>query len=161
MEVNVENIMQEIREQIKADGHDDSKLSFEDISPNSSKLGTEITSYNEEAMVKACADMNIHYEVSVWHPLNSTKTVIGPCVTFGKKVMRKLTRFFVQAIVEDQNCFNMHITRSMNQVRNYLVQKELLIKEFDKQIDELLVKQAELNDRLTKLEKENVELMKE
>ena len=161
MEVNVESIMQEIREQIKTSGLNNSKLSFEDISPHTKSLGTEITSYDEETMVKTCAEMNMHYEVSVWHPINSTRPVIGPCLTFGKKVMRKLTRFFVQAIVEDQNRFNMHITRSMNQARNYLIQKEQLITEFDKQIDELLVKQAALNDKLIKLEKENAELKKE
>ena len=161
MEVNVESIMEEIRTKIEEEGLDASKLSFEDISPDSEDLGTDIGDYNKEELLSACTYLNHHYEVSVWHPINSARPVIGAFVTFGKKVIRKLTRFFIQAIVEDQNHFNMHATRSMNQVRNYIIQKDRMIEESDRLIDEILVRQAELNDRLSKLEEDNKELRKE
>lgn len=157
-EVNVESIMEEIRAKIKEEGLDASKLSFEDIFMQSEELGTDIGDYRKEELISSCTYMNNHYEVSVWHPINSVQPVLGSFITFGKKVMRKLTRFFIQPIVEDQDHFNMHATRSMNQVRNYLIQKDKLLEESDKLIDEMLVKQAELNDRLSKLEKENEEL---
>lgn len=161
MEVNVENIMEEIRNKIKEEGLDASKLSFEDISPQSEDLGTDISNYNKDELISSCTYMNHHYEISVWHPLNSVRPFIGALITFGKKVMRKLIRFFIQPIVEDQNHFNMHATRSMNQIRNYLIQKDNIIEESDKLIDEILVKQALLSDRLEMLEKDNKELRKE
>lgn len=161
MEVNVESIMDEIREKIKEEGLDASRLSFEDTSPKSEDLGSDINDFSKKDLINSCTYMNHHYEVSVWHPLNSSRPIVGSVLTFGKKVMRKLTRFFIQPIVEDQNHFNMHATRSMNQVRNFLIQKDNIIEESDKLIDEILVKQAQLNDRLEKLEKENAELRKD
>lgn len=161
MEVNVENIMKEIRAQIKEDGLDASKLSFEDIIPQNEDFGTDIGDYSRDALINSCTYMNHHYDISVWHPINSARPIIGTFITFGKKVLRKLTRFFIQPIVEDQNHFNMHVTRSMNQVRNYLIQKDNFLAESDKLIDEILVKQSELNDRISRLEKENEQLKKE
>lgn len=159
-EVNVEKIMEEIRNKIRAKGLDASQLTFEDISPEKEDLGSEISDYSQDELIRACQYLNHHYEVSVWHPLSSARPVIGKLFTFGKKVMRKLTRFFIQPIVEDQNRVNMHAVRSLNQLRNYLVRKDDRLAENDRMIDQILVRQAELNDRLKKLEEENGNLKK-
>lgn len=160
MEVNVEKIMEEIRAEIRARGLDASQLTFEEILPKKENSFSMTDDYNQDDLLQACEYLNHHYEVTVWHPLMSSRPLIGPVITFGKKVMRKLTRFFVQAIVEDQNSFNMHVTRSMNQIRNYVVHKNEKLEESDRMIDELLVRQSELNDRLKKLEEENADLKK-
>ena len=137
MEVNVENIMDEIREKIKEEGLDARKLSFEDIPPRSEDIGSDISDYSKDNLIKSCTYMNHHFEVSVWHPLYFSRPIVGPVH------------------------FNMHATRSMNQIRNYLIQKDNIIEESDKLIDEILVKQAQLSDRLAKLEQENAELRRD
>ena len=161
MDVNVESIMNEIRKKIKEEDLDARKLSFEDIPPKSEDLGSDISDYSKDNLISSCTYMNHHFEVSVWHQLYFSRPIVGSVITFGLKVMRRLTRFFIQPIVEDQNHFNMHVTRSMNQIRNYLIQKDNIIEESDKLIDEILVKQAQLSDRLAKLEQENAELRRD
>lgn len=158
MDVNVETIMNEIRQKIKEEGLNAVKLPFEDIPPKSGDLGSDIGDYNIDNLINSCTYMNNHFEVSIWHQLYFSRPFFRSVITFGIKVIRRLTRFFIQPIVEDQNNFNMHVTRSMNQIRNYLIQKDNFIEESDKLIDNILVKQAQLSDRLARLEKENVEL---
>lgn len=155
-QINVEEIMTEIRKGIIEKGEDESILSFED--PADVKIDDDSLQYEAKVLIKACEELSLHYELTVWHPINSTKPVFGSLITFSRKIMRKLTRFFIQPIVEDQSCFNQEAARGLNQIRNYLLEKEKLQKECDKRIDELLVKQAELNDRIKHLEEEQKQL---
>ena len=77
---------------------------------------------------------------------------------FFQKVMRKLTRFFVQPIVEDQNVFNMNCVRGMNQVRNYIYFDNDIISDRIEMIRQLARQTDKLEKRVTELEEKNKQL---
>ena len=53
MDVNVETIMNEIRQKIKEEGLNAGKLPFEDIPPKSGDLGSDIGDYNIDNLINS------------------------------------------------------------------------------------------------------------
>lgn len=111
--VDVEKIMQEIREEIKEKGLDKEILSFESGRPKQSDYMYD------------CFDMDFLLDsidkVNRTCLLQPNKPIIGnPISVLVKKTIRKLTRFYIAPIVCDQSEFNVYMTRAVNSFRYYI-----------------------------------------
>lgn len=84
---------------------------------------------------KAISEMRSYSYVHSYRPLNDTKIKV-----FLKKVVRKIVKFYVEPIVEEQNNFNASSEATITSLRN--TQKKLI-------------------KRIEKLENENKRLMKD
>lgn len=111
--VDIEKIMQEIREEIKKKGLDKEVLCFESGTPKQSGNIYDCFDYdffvdNIERMNRACL-------------LQPNKPITGnPISVLIKKTIRKLTRFYVVPIVTDQSEFNVYMTKVTNSLRYYI-----------------------------------------
>ncbi|MBE6841413.1 MAG: hypothetical protein IJP18_09115 [Oscillospiraceae bacterium] len=139
----IEDIMNEIREEIKRENYDSSMLSFEDIECDESLIDRNTAaSGNFEENYKY---LRAHCEV------NPNKQMPGGEVeVFVKKVIRKLMKFYIEPYSRDQNQLNVRYTQMLGALKeesdrtNDLMQKKLLM----------------LENKISKLEKENEELRK-
>lgn len=53
--------------------------------------------------------------------ITSHRKIIGKFIVFGKKIVRKFLRWYINPIVEDQNKFNGSVTRCINEIYNKFV----------------------------------------
>ena len=99
--INVEEIMEEIRRDIKEKGYTNDDVSFADVSADE-KYATPEHSFLLAHNVKA---LQINYNVNAYRPLVSTRP-LGGLIVFIRKVIRKLIKFYIEPIVFDQNDVN-------------------------------------------------------
>lgn len=165
MSVNIEKIMSDIRQEIKDKGYSYNMLSFSEV--------TEIVADNGDGVDLNEIENNMNYlnnsyNIVSYRPLTGNKLVI-----FVKRVIRKLTKFYVEPIVAAQNEFNAFNVRVLNALFKNIRQQSEEQSEMDK-INELMNKldtlelqlktvsadNDNLRKRITLLEKENSELKK-
>ncbi|MDD3028318.1 MAG: hypothetical protein PHI41_09790 [Erysipelotrichaceae bacterium] len=103
--IDVEEIMTQIREEIKEKGYQLSDLSFDDI-----ELSKDFHNDFEESYEENLKYLNSYFAVQSYLPL-----VGNPLFVFVKKVIRKLTFFYVNPISEQQTNFNLRLTRVINE----------------------------------------------
>ena len=93
--IDVERIMSDIRDEIKRSGRDKEQLSFEDPERLAASKGAS-------SDLKTAVDyISCNYEVQPYEPLGGNFIVV-----FVKRVIRKLTGFFLLPIVRQQNTLN-------------------------------------------------------
>lgn len=132
--IDIEEIMREIREDIRIKGYQNDLLSFDDVIIDTSAINTvkfDKVQFNEDLFTA-----NHEWEVQAYRPLHGSRIVV-----FFKKVIRKLTYFFIEPIVLAQDGFNASIVRMMNQMNCY-------IDERDKEIEDLKEEIKQLKSRL-------------
>lgn len=87
-------------------------------------------------------------------PITSHRKIIGRMIVFGKKVLRKLSRWYINPIIEQQNRFNAEITGALNELCNKIIvlerNSELLHAEINDSNERLLDLKNEHNQRLQK-----------
>lgn len=66
-------------------------------------------------------DANILSQTHYYRPIYSCRKWIGGFIVFGKKVARKLLKFLIEPVVEEQNQFNSAVVRTLNDIRNHHV----------------------------------------
>jgi len=81
--------------------------------------------------------LNEHWEVSAYRELYVSSGLKGKMFVFVKKVIRKLTKFYVEPIVNDQNQYNAGVTRSMNEMRRFIRETQQENQELKKRIEKL------------------------
>lgn len=111
--VDVEKIMQEIRDEIKQKGLDKELLSFEPVRSKNVSETYDCFDYdcfleNVDRINRTCL-------------LQPNKPIVGnPLIVLVKKTIRKFMRFYIAPIVCDQSEFNVHVTRATNSIRYYI-----------------------------------------
>lgn len=116
VKIDIEEIMQEIRDNIEKRGYSDEILSFRDVS--SEMMGeddgepfcmSDLKNYIYEA--------NCNCDVPYYAPIteSSVKKLI-------KKVMRKLMSFQIVPMSVQQNAFNVAVARSLASVQKYIME---------------------------------------
>ncbi len=132
-EINIEQIMEEIRQTIKDRGYDREPLSFEEVELSKPVLQS-LDSYDPDEFMHELDYLNHNWNNS-WHvPVNGT----NPVSVWVKKGIRKCTRFLLFPIVNFQNAYNASAIRCFNQIREYMAELE----EYKKKI-EMLEKELE------------------
>ena len=134
-EINIEEIMKEIRQNIKERGYDKEPLSFEDVTISEPVIQGE-GQFSMEEFVGELNYLNRNWNNS----LNATIESSNPVVVFVKKVIRKCTRFIVFPIVNFQNAYNVSNVRCLNQLKEAIILQEEYskkIEQLEKEIEEL------------------------
>lgn len=134
-EINVENIMQEIRDDIKRKGYTPDMLSFQDVDiPINEGYG-----YNYDELKSLVHQMDKQCIVAWYRELPG-----NPIVVFIKKVIRVLVAFIIIPISNEQNSFNGSTTRVIHQLMGYIDEQNEKIKTMEAHISVLEEKTAQL-----------------
>jgi len=137
--INIEEIMAEIKQSIKEQGLTVDMLSFEDVP------------YKKNAQSGSASEaldyVSTHYYIQPYKELRG-----NPVKVFIKKVIRKLTKFYVEPVVFEQNDFNANAVTVMKSLA------ESGSADLGGRVETLELANKELLIRLDKLERENAEL---
>ncbi len=124
--INTEEIMSEIRAEIKKKGYTDKILSFDDIGEfTDAQGGYNSQTFSFDELTFQVNQMNAQYNVAEYRIYpnvgvgNKVKALI-------KKLLRKPIRFYINPIVNDQNEFNASVVRAANQLRFYVAENQKL-----------------------------------
>lgn len=120
--IDIEKIMEEIRENIKKRNYDEDILNFEDIPGG---YYTEYKDFNLDRLQLNISNVNDSWQVPIYRHLHSDRGFIGNLKTFLKRAIRKVTKFYVIPFVEDQNNFNSNVTNCLNTINAYILKNEV------------------------------------
>lgn len=146
--IHIEEIMQNIRKEIKEKGLSSEMLSFEDVPYQ--KPDAAVNGAGSEEVKNSLVYLNGHYNVQPYKPLGG-----NPLFVFIKKVLRKLMKFYIEPIVNDQNNFNANVVRVLNAQQNTPAPD---IDELMKRLEVLELNQKQLTLRVAALQQENAAL---
>lgn len=146
--IDVEKIMEEIRENIKKRGYTADMLSFNDVKAQMPDNSGGVTTFNVHELRTQVQDTNLHCGLQYYVMIPK-----GGVKSFVKRSIRKLLRFLILPIVDEQNIFNSCAARSFNQLEAY-VQEQQEIHDQDVKTIELLEEKIEnLTKRCEDMEK--------
>lgn len=121
MDINIEEIMQEIRQEIADKGLTPDMLSFEDV-PYQKAEPVSSGSLNSEEARNAMVYLNSHFNLQPYKPLAG-----NPVAVFVKKVIRKLVKFYIEPLAEEQSNFNANTVRMLNAMQETIRQQDARI----------------------------------
>lgn len=135
--INVEQIMQEIRQEIKKRGLDKEVLSFEDIpfTPQREALDIAGDPFSLEDFIFNVDLMNENYAINPYRGVGG-----NPIVRLLKRIIRKFTTILVGPTATAQTNFNSFSVRSLNALRNYVIEEQkqtIRMVELEKRIEVL------------------------
>ena len=151
--INIEEIMAEIKRSIKEKNLTADMLSFEDV-PYEKAVDMSSGGSIEECDT-ALSYLNTHYYIQPYKELGG-----NPLKVFFKKVIRKLTKFYVEPVVFEQNEFNANTAKVLNTLRG-AAGEAAEAPDYSGRIEVLELAQKELLNRLDRLERENAALREE
>ncbi len=151
--INIEEIMSQIKREIKEKNLTADMLSFEDV-PYEKPIDMSSGSSLEDCD-SALTYMNTHYYIQPYKELQG-----NPLKVFFKKVIRKLTKFYVEPVVFEQNDFNANTTKALNSLRS-AVNTGSESSDMNDRLQVLELAQKELTKRIDSLERENAALREE
>ncbi|MCD8068121.1 MAG: hypothetical protein LUE87_04385 [Lachnospiraceae bacterium] len=128
-QIDVEAIMQDIRKKIEEKGYRKSDLHFADITGPGEACPENFTAETFSSMVDF---MNARSQVNCDGVLQGNKIAV-----LIKKVIRKIIRFYIWPIVNDQNFFNSCATSAMTQLRLKLEEEQIRNEELTSRLEEL------------------------
>ena len=133
--INIEEMMDEIRQNSKDRGYDKEPVSFEEIEIHSSilKIGT---GYDSDEFMDELEFLDSNCTTSFHVPIAGG----NPFSVFIKKVIRKMTRFIVAPLVDSQNAYNVSNVKCMNQISEFISEMEQYktrIEQLEKELKEL------------------------
>lgn len=147
----IETIMQEIRREIREKNLSSDMLSFDDVPY---KKADEVNSTNSDAENNTALSLsyiNSHCNIQPYKELEGNAVKV-----FFKKVIRKLTKFYVEPIVFEQNGFNSHTVRILNELKGQQNDNnEKALQDALNRLEILELKNKALSSRIEKLEAEN------
>jgi hypothetical protein len=94
----------------------DLSLRLRDKSPN----GHRIQSFDDADLMENLHLTNATYDSNLPGEAASERKISGPLVTFFKRIIRKLTGWYVEPAVDQQRVFNAAVTRTINEMKRYL-----------------------------------------
>jgi len=138
--INTEEIMSQIRAEIKEKGLDSSMLSFEEI-PFSPEVSHADNTFQPVSLRQSAEYLSIRSQIEPYKPIEGNFLVV-----FIKKVIRKLVKFYIMPIMTEQNALNLHTANAIQQVNNYLTDRaetdKIDIPSLVSRIEELELRQA-------------------
>lgn len=129
-EINVEKIMEEIREDIKRKGYKESDLSFNDI-PIKDSGELLVGQFNASELERTLHNANVGVRVDFYKPIegNALKKAI-------KKLVRKIMKPVLYHLCESQERYNANVAQTLNQLYLYIQKQEAHINDLERLIAE-------------------------
>lgn len=149
--INIEEIMADIRKKIKEENLTADMLSFEDVPY---KKPVQVQANTLEVADESLRYLNTRYYIQPYKELKG-----NPVVVFIKKVLRKLMKFYVEPVVFEQNDFNANTVAVLNTLRQNAGGSDS--SELNDKLDAVILENKQLAIRLDKLERENAQLRSE
>ena len=150
--INTEEIMKQIRAEIKEKGLDSSMLSFEEI-PFQQEVSHAAQNFQLASLQQSADYLNIRNQIEPYKPLEGNFLVV-----FIKKVIRKLVKFYLLPIITEQNALNLHTANAVSQMNLYIQEQQKKMTDLEtKQEVQRQTIQA-LQTQIKALQKENQEL---
>ena len=146
-QINIEDIMQEIRAEIREKGYADNEIPFSDIACLVG--GTEVP-FDMKDYLDDISMMDESRTVLAYRDISSTRKGVGKLITFVKKVIRKMVCFYVEPLVDDQNRFNELTTKVVAQTVRRYNDDDARIEELEKKIYKCERRIRELEEELKK-----------
>lgn len=143
--IDVEKIMEEIRQEIRDKGYKEEDLDFSDIAITSARTVT--AGYDQEELERQAAYLNANSQNPIYFPLSG-----NPVKVFFQKALRRCFLFVIFQAFQFQNKFNSSVTCFLNQVRNYQVENADLREKVQQQQERLDMLQKELETLQHKME---------
>ena len=143
--INVEEIMQQIRADIKARGLEDKEILFDSIAILGGGTGTP---YSDEAYKVMLEEVEKNKEVSSYRELLG-----GAVERFIKKVLRRLVAFYIEPIVDDQNLFNRSVYTGLVMDSSKFAEDTERLDAFEKKLYECEKRIKELEDEFAQYKK--------
>lgn len=112
--INVDEIVNQIRAEIREKGLEPSMLSFEDV-PFDKEVSHTETHFELSSLVQSADYMNARNQIEPYKEISG-----NPISVFIKKVIRKLVKFYIMPIMTEQNALNYHCANAINQVSCYV-----------------------------------------
>ena len=129
MSINIEEIMSEIKADIKEKGYTADMLSFDDVTAHSASSYSEFVPSEYNAVV---SHLSADYNVPMTMPLKG-----NPIIVFIKKIIRKLTRITIRPITEHQTQYNANVSRAFTLLGSYIEAQNKKIAELEDEIKKL------------------------
>lgn len=157
--INIEDIMNEIRAEIKEKGYTADMLSFSEVTAPSVVTGGDINGFNSAEYQGVVAYLGANSALPLSMPLHG-----NPIIVFIKKIIRKLTRVTIRPVAQHQTEYNAYTAHALNMVGGYIAANggTQTLDELTEKIDtlELKLKTAvkeidRLNARISELESKN------
>lgn len=145
--IDIERIMDEIRENIKRRGYKEEDIDFENITGNvKAVLGvkTDFSSYEFEHSLKTAS--SLHY-IEYYRMIPK-----GGLKSFIQRLIRKIVKFMMIPMVDQQNQYNYHIIMCMRQLEGFTKEQQMLLDQKERAIDELEEKVFQLTKKYEALE---------
>lgn len=144
--INVDEIVNQIRAEIKEKGLEPSMLSFEDV-PFDKEVSHTETHFELSSLVQSADYMNARNQIEPYKEISG-----NPISVFIKKVIRKLVKFYIMPIMTEQNALNYHCANAVNQISCYVQDNSKIdLVQLASKVDEL-----ELRLTATKLETDSL-----
>lgn len=139
--VNIEQIMDEIRADIKKRQLDGTLIPFQDVPMGNVMVNLDVDSdvFDEAKLHKYLDIVNKDYMVILDRPLAPDTSKPGK---FVKRVVRRLTRFYINPVVRDQNSLNASMANVLHQMSNYISQQQAEIRELKKEVKAIKAERA-------------------
>jgi len=135
--IDVEEIMKEIRLEIQEKGLNESMLSFQDVDGGEILKGLQNgEKYDPGELERLVQQVNLRSNVPWYHRVEG-----NAFANFIKKVIRKLIRFMIIPVVEEQNAFNGSAAQCLNQLLAYVKEQDQKITALERELQALREKE--------------------
>lgn len=145
--IDIEQIMQEIREDIQKRGYKEDDIDFKNITGNvKAVLGvkTDFSEYELEQAIKGAADM---HKIEYYRMIPK-----GGLKSFIQRSIRKIIKFMMVPMVDQQNQFNYLMIVCQRQMEAFIKEYDVQMEQKDQVIEGLEEKIFQLNKRCEALE---------
>ncbi len=150
--INTEEIMKQIRAEIKEKGLNSTMLSFEEI-PFQQEVSHAEPNFQLASLQQSAEYLNIRNQIEPYKPLEGNFLVV-----FIKKVIRKLVKFYIMPIMTEQNALNLHTANAIHQMHLYIEEQQKKISDLETKQESQRQELQALKTQIKALQKENQEL---
>lgn len=132
-QLTVEEVMERIKEAMKA-----KKAMVLPQMTGGVTIGSNVSGEGEFNHLDAeLRQNNLKWNVSIESPITSHRKWTGRLIVFGKKVVRKFLRWYINPLVDQQREFNGSVTRSLNLLGNFAHRQSQSLQEVLAKIEDL------------------------
>lgn len=153
MSLNIEDIMSEIRADIKEKGLTGDMLSFADI-PCDANPRNRAEQFDPDLLQKNVSYISDNFRLTTDNPITG-----NPVACFFKRAIRKLIRFYAEPIAEEQSALNANTAQAVQQLELYIEDsQEQSTVSLAKRIEALELQQRNNRMEIDRLQKQVISL---